>query len=247
MSNEAALCVTTGLMRSSPGLCTIARSRYSCASICHAGVSIAEPTDPGLIPNTKLLHIFCTFNNFWFVCVDAFFFPTVTQPVALKTHPLLRPRVSDAPNCQQGHLCPRLNIFTGKQRPGVAMRSNFPATRTAAATSGALCESAPKHTSTVWLINVNTHFMHRSASTAGGTAAFKARAKHRTEDRNHLSHLHSVSITLSQSLETAPLFSSFLCWKVEPADSCSTVFVPSWEENCSITNRLFTNHLFHCG
>lgn len=42
------------------------------------------------------------------------------------------------------------------------MRSNFPATRTAAATSGALCESAPKHTSTVWLINVNAHFMHRN-------------------------------------------------------------------------------------
>lgn len=126
------------------------------------------------------------------------------------------------------------------------MHSYFPATRTAAATSGAWCESAPKHTSTVWLINVNTHFMRHSASTAGGiAAAFKTQAMHRTEDRNHLSHLHSVCITLSWNLETAPLFSSFLCWKAEPAHSCSTVFVLSWKENCSITNQLFTSHLFH--
>lgn len=105
------------------------------------------------------------------------------------------------------------------------MRSYFPATTTAAAASGAWCESAPKHTSTVWLINVNRHCMRHSAGTAGGiAAAFKTQAKHRTEDRNHLSHLHSVSITLSRNLETAPLFSSFLCWKAESAHSCSTVF-----------------------
>lgn len=39
-----------------------------------SGVSISESPDPELIPNTKLLHIFYTFNFFWFFCVAAFVF-----------------------------------------------------------------------------------------------------------------------------------------------------------------------------